>query len=237
MTMRSIIERLRAFSDLLLNPRQIPELVGYKMSGRPDFEELSVGFVFLRTFYSAETTRHIESGVLSALKADYDILTAPEFCFSRKEPFDEGEKDSLVKRLAEATKDKNVLLVPGTIVWRKGDKLFNTAYALNDNNVLCEYHKQRNTRDEEASARALGLKAVEGKHPGVFEWGGRSVGIEICADVGLLKATKKEYDLQLLISCGITWTLECAKYIIVNDGAGPTLRLYTAEGNVLFGRP
>ncbi|MBI4142112.1 hypothetical protein HY484_04255, partial [Candidatus Woesearchaeota archaeon] len=222
-----------------LNPEIYPSIAVCELSDVITGEQFLVGFVHVQTkLLGGSLHERIKNKILSTVaKSDYySMIIAPEYSFSRgRNPFNEKEKDKIVERIAEATKSRNALVVPGTIVWHKWDLLYNTAYAIADGEVLCEYHKQRITVEEDLLAHRNNARFYSGKAPGVFEWNGLHVGIEICADAGLLDKSMKYCDLQILVSCGMSWTEPCAKYVLVNDGNLCTLRA-EKEGKAIFCR-
>ncbi len=153
----------------------------------------------------------------------YDILLAPEYSFLSSPFFTSGRKDEIMEKFAGLSSGKDMLLIPGTIVWQdentSGDKSYNgvlrnTSPIIYDGKVL-EYDK-RDDGGEQNMANAFELRAEFGKESGLFEWRGYRCGIEICADHDRLRKDDiNDLDLQFLIACGAT---PGEKNMVVREG-------------------
>jgi len=162
-----------------------------------------------------------------------DILVGPEWLFMPKEKlYSKSEKDSLVEEIANTTKDYNSLIMPGSIMWEDDSYFYNTAPVITKGKILGEYHKYF---DGGSSTYAIdrGCKKLkyEKKQQGIYPWQDYKLGVEICADGGLLycrlpEEERQSFDFYCLISSGSTlfkrhMPLKIGGYALNSNGADP----------------
>ena len=96
------------------------------------------------------------------------------------------------------------MIIPGTFVWQKDGKMFNTAYVFYKGKTIVSYDKNSDGGDR-GIAENHGLIPKKGNSDSAFDWGDLKLGIEICTDRGLLSRKGfKDRDLVFLISSGFT---------------------------------
>jgi len=124
------------------------------------------------------------------------------------------------------------MIIPGTFVWHKGHEMFNTAYILYNGEVIFQYNKMTEGGEKSIASRH-NLIPNYGDKLGVFQWGNLKLGIEICADGGILKRHKvKNRDLAFLISAGnyfLDYTMNAVRaggYGVVADGV---MKIYSSK--------
>ncbi|MBM3199305.1 hypothetical protein FJZ53_00085 [Candidatus Woesearchaeota archaeon] len=164
-------------------------------------------------------------------KHNLDIFLGPEWLFlPEKGLYTKKEKDDLVSKLVNTTKDRDTFSVPGTIMWHDNSFFYNSAPIITNGTLLDEYFKRTdggsiNLADE----RACPVKKYrKGQKRGVYKWRGYTIGVEICADHGHLKEeiTNEKLpplDIYLLSSCGMTLgsystPLDKNGYALYSDG-------------------
>lgn len=101
--------------------------------------------------------------------AGHDIIIAPEYCFlSKGMPMAEKQKNEILDDIREASKGRDVLVLPGTVVWKNVSKeMRNTSYAIYDGEIIFEYDKRVDGGEKE-HAFVNGLKPKFGKKNGCF---------------------------------------------------------------------
>ena len=189
------------------------------------FGETPMRFGMIQTVTSASGSNleGIITGIRQAVDAQCTIIVAPEYSFLPSSgPLTVQEYHACVNTLRFMTKGSSVLLIPGTFVWKNGGVLYNTTCVMYDGEVLFQYQKMRDG-GEGVIAEKHGLIPNFGKELGIFYWKGLKVGLEICADGGILeKEGVRDCDLLFLISCaGPDPKLQSIKtggYAIKNDG-------------------
>ena len=167
----------------------------------------------------------------------------------RKTAYSEKEKDSIIKKLiALSSAYPNLLLVPGTIMWReylylkkltkRKSPVFNTAPVISNGQEVHLYDKKNDSDEIKADYRlrntdfgdqAERYRFSPGVATGLFEWKGLKCGIEICVDheKGTLKkelGDGQKPNLHLMLSAGMTPKKEnsCAGiggFLVSNDGS------------------
>lgn len=187
---------------------------------------LKVGFVQTATSCRGSDYSSIIKKIETAVsKSSYDLIVAPEYSFVPKSRvFDESEKDELLEQVVSSSKGYDTLIVPGTFLWQKNKELRNTAYFVKGGKIVYAYDKIRDG-GEESLALEYGLGFKCGSVLGCFNHLSLKIGVEICADGGILFEHKVEdRDLLILLSCGVGFTAayaktaEYAKFTIINDG-------------------
>ncbi len=159
------------------------------------------------------------------------LLLGPEWSYFPK-PFPgklltEKEKDNFLRDIREATKGKRDLIVaPGTFVWQREKKLYNTCFVINNGEIVFAYDKRNNGGDV-AIAQRHGLEWQPGILPGEFSLNGLLIGIETCIDEDYLLYQEQKNDFILLPSCGghpfkpfqpSLAGLRSGGYKLINDG-------------------
>ena len=150
-----------------------------------------------------------------------------------KVPYSRREYTKLLDTLRERSLDSDLLIIPGTAMYYDHNlNLHNVAPILHDGKVLKSFHKLSDGGSSSFSLNgALKLypdpyegSSLEayGINPNIY-FRGLKVGVEICADSGILKNDYRinDLDLQVLVSCGIVESLPATKpsgYISVADG-------------------
>jgi hypothetical protein len=184
----------------------------------PDSQNpIRVGIVAAYTSFRGSDMVSILNSVLEASSSKkYDIVVAPEYSFSPEEGLiSEEGKDVYVETFRKAS-ENGTMIIPGTFVWQNGNEMFNTAYVFYDGKVIHRYDKMRDAF-EGGIAERNNLVLSLGQELGVFQWAGLNVGIEICADAGILGASGiKDRDLVFLISCGKYQCKESMESVKVN---------------------
>ncbi len=144
-------------------------------------------------------------------KHNLDVFMGPEWLFvPKKRLYQAEEKDDLVSKLVKTTEGRNILSVPGTMMWEDERYCYNSAPIIVDGKLLDEYKK----RTDGGSISIAKEKNCEktycrGIKYGLYSWRNYKIGVEICADHGHLKdhldKEKISYpDLYMLTSCGMT---------------------------------
>lgn len=148
-------------------------------------------------------------------------------------PYSKREYVRLLDTIRRQSIDSDLLVIPGTAMYYDHNlNLHNVAPILHDGKVLKSFHKLSDGGSSSFSLNgALKLypdpyegSSLEayGINPNIY-FRGLKVGVEICADSGILKNDYRinDLDLQVLVSCGIIESLPATKpsgYISVVDG-------------------
>ena len=150
----------------------------------------------------------LEELLKAADAAKPDILVGPEFLFYNRwekdesTPYTKRKKQEICEELA--VKTKGILLIPGTFIWKKGKKLFNSAPVIFGGELKHEYLKYTDGGScKIAEDHSLNYSA--GDEGGLsFPWKGITIGLEICLDhyFGILGSRDAKTDLHLITSCG-----------------------------------
>lgn len=153
----------------------------------------------------------LEEIIESIHKYNLDIFLGPEWLFLPKDRiYTKEEKETIISRLADTSKGRNTLIIPGSIMWFDENIFYNSSPIIAEGRVLGEYYKHL---DCGSSFRAYrrGYTDKEYFRGNGFErhkWGGLNISLEICADRGelarFLKTRPDEplLDLYFLVSCG-----------------------------------
>ena len=132
-----------------------------------------------------------------------DILMAPEFFLYAGSAATEEGKDRALAKIASGIQNKSMLVIPGTILWQKKGRLYNTAPIITAGIPAGAYHKATNGWTSRIAENHR-LTAALGRSRGrLFRWNGLDVGLEICLDHarGMLRAREAKADLHLIVSC------------------------------------
>jgi len=108
--------------------------------------------------------------------------------------FSRAERELLEFHMIQATKGRNVLVIPGTIFWTQTTPTIgrfgkvtgrgivrNTMLAIYRGNVIKSYHKMVESHELD-SFETKAFDFHGGHNDGTFEAGGLSIGAEVCAD-------------------------------------------------------
>lgn len=142
---------------------------------------------------------------------ELDILLGPEWLFlPETRLYQKEEKEGIIKELAEKTKTRDTLIIPGSILWEDDTFFYNTAPIISQGNLIGEQHKWTDGGSKtKASFRNCSkpkYKDLE-KKPDAFKWRNYRAGVEICSDMGRLLNSLEEscqpfLDLYFLVSDG-----------------------------------
>lgn len=174
-------------------------------------------FVLATEPYDQERVEHYTSLIDKYLDEDIDVLVAPEYTFLAGRPFTAEEKDELMSSMAERTKDRDLLLLPGTYVWCDGQGLHNTLPLIYGGEVVRAYDKKVDGGDQNIADRYW-REFMPGTESGVIPYKDLELGVEVCADhfqsngrggvsnPGQLRTEvgPDSLDLQLIVSCGMS---------------------------------
>ncbi|MDI6737720.1 MAG: hypothetical protein QME12_04360 [Nanoarchaeota archaeon] len=171
-----------------------------------------------------------------------DILVAPEFLFyDGKRIMTEDEKKSIEKIIANEVHRKDMLIIPGSIMWhnpKEGGLVKNTSPVITGGKVIAEHMKATDGGCENI-ARNHGLRYARGPKKGtIFSWNGLDIGLEICADhiCACLLSTGKKVDFHIVPASGMSYCSwnNCSRgngYFILCDGfEGCSNRLLQRKG-------
>jgi len=167
----------------------------------------------------------------------------------RKVAYSEKEKDAILRELKALTGSQaNLLLAPGTIMWREYlhlkkltrrlSPVFNTAPLVADGAEVHQYNKKNPSDEIKVDYRLRGTKYgdqaeryrfVPGNASGGFAWRGIRFGIEICADHAgsTLKGELGDgnrVDIHLMLSAGMmpvknACAAKAGGLLVTNDGS------------------
>ena len=169
---------------------------------------MPVGILTTKTVEGADQEGLVERIGEHISKHNLNIFVGPEFLFMPKDRlYSKQEKDAIIQRLAEFTKDKEILLIPGTIMWEDEESFYNTAPVIANGKILGEYHKQTDGHSiKHAKKRGVTKEYHMGDRFGMYDWGDLKVGVEVCADYGNLRAEQPEgIDLYIIPSAGFDY--------------------------------
>ena len=208
----------------------------YCIESEDSKKPLKVGVFNYRTRYGSDVENFHETLLKQIESEKDDIIIAPEFSYSFPDRvMSEKEKKSYVEEIKEATKGKDVLVLPGTFLWYdKEESIHDTAPIISEGEQIKEYHKFTNgnmfyflpekcefiydcPKDKPWNISKKWMNSEQG---GIFKWNGNKVGVEICSDhySGMLREAeveKDDFDLQVVISCGI---MLCPESVAVKKG-------------------
>ncbi len=171
----------------------------------------------------------LDTIVSAANRYNPDILVASEFMFyDGKRILTEDEKNHIESRIASEVQNKDMLVIPGTIMWhnpKEGGLVKNTCPVITGGKVIAEYMKA-SSGGCEGIAKKHGLSYARGSEQGtIFPWKGIKIGLEICVDHGhgMLKKQGKQVDMHIVSASGIAhyYDMDCSKdngYFILCDG-------------------
>lgn len=205
-----------------------PHMVNTRLEGllHPNSQDpIKIGIVAANTRNYGSDTGAIESCILEASSSGrYHIVVAPEYSFLPKGgPLPEDKKDEYAETFRKASKN-GIMIIPGTFVWQQERRMFNTAYVFYNGEVIFNYDKNFDGGEAEI-AKKHNLVPNYGTSLGLFNWGSLKLGIEICADNGILSERGvRDRDLVFLVSAGSSGFYRSMKsvkkngYGVVADG-------------------
>lgn len=159
----------------------------------------------------------VPQGRLVSDIADYvndnelDILLGPEWLFMPETRlYSKKEKEGIIEELAEKTKTRDTLIIPGSIMWEDDTFFYNTAPIISQGKLIGEQHKYT---DGGSKTKATFRNCSKPKYRDLekkldaFKWRNYRVGVEICSDMGKLlnsleESCKPFLDLYFLVSDG-----------------------------------
>lgn len=199
---------------------------------------------FIGKEYGCLERNPLERIISTANSHNPDILVAPELMFyDGKRILSEDEKKSIEARIAQEVSRKDMLVMPGTIMWhnpKEGGLVKNTLPVITKGRIIAERMKATDGGCE-GIAKEHGLRYARGPEEGtVFPWKGLDIGLEICSDhsFGSLVSTGKKVDIHVVPACGMMHYREnnCSRqsgyFIICNgfkNGANVVLQRKGAE--------
>jgi len=180
------------------------DLVSRTLYDVPGYERFRAILIPHSTSDRGSDTSLFHQSVLEtiATSSPEGLILGPEWSYFPHQPLTETERDLFLHDIQTATKGKKDLVVaPGTFVWQKDGKLYNTCFVVNNGEITFAYDKRKNG-GEEAIARRYNLEWQPGVSVGNFSLDGLSFGIEICIDEDFPLYDKETNDFTLLPSCG-----------------------------------
>lgn len=183
-------------------------------------EKLRTGILKQRTPRGAIQSDMVKDIVGYVNKYDLKIFLGPEWLLlPRYRLYSKGEKEEIICKLADETKDTGALILPGTIMWEDDKFYYNTAPIISGGKVLGEVHKYTNGYSSDRAEirdckkepfitkgkkkpRRKPIKRI--KEENIFQWNDYKIGMEICSDEGdIYRAGERSLDLYFLISNGV----------------------------------
>lgn len=175
-------------------------------------EKLKAGLILRNTGTDNLPQEGLLEEIIRSIHEDkLDIFLGPEWLFIPKDGlYTQEEKEIITSRLADTSKERNTLIIPGSIMWFDEKHFYNTSPIISEGQVLGEYNKHLDCGSSlRAHKRGYGhLGYRYGTKFGRYNWRGYNLGVEICADRGelarFLKTRPDEslLDLYFLVSCG-----------------------------------
>jgi len=153
----------------------------------------------------------LEEIIESIHEQDLDIFLGPEWLFIPKDRlYTKEEKDIISSKLAAASKEKNTLIIPGSIMWFDKNLFYNTSPIIAEGKVLGEYHKHFDCGStfKAKNRGCIDKEYFKGHSFERHKWREYRMSIEICADQGELarflgtRPQEPLLDLYFLVSCG-----------------------------------
>ncbi len=175
-------------------------------------EKLKAGIIARNTGSDYLSQEGLLEEIIESIKEhELDIFLGPEWLFLHKDRlYTKEEKEIITSGLADTSKERNTLIIPGSIMWFDENIFYNTSPIIAEGRVLGEYHKHLDCGSSlRAHRRGYGDKEYFRGHG--FErhkWRSLNISVEICADRGelarFLKTRPDEplLDLYFLVSCG-----------------------------------
>ncbi len=163
---------------------------------------------------------NVDALVTAAWHTAADLVVLPEWAgVASALPLSVADVDSYLARLCALTAGSDRLLVPGTVLWTDGTRLFNTAFAFCAGRCVATVHKRGDGGDVDLAHR-FGLQfplvaQQRGRAPfpesgPTLSWRGMRVSLEICRDHGdgrlradLLHDKRGVVDVQVIVSSGV----------------------------------
>src|SRR3989344_446076 len=159
-------------------------------------EPLKIGIVEAETRISGSDQQRIFRLIREAYASkEYHVIISPEYSFMpRSRPLSEAELAEYLEKLKHLS--DRTLLIPGTFVWKKEDRIQNSCYVFYNGEII---HQQDKIEDggEGRFAVRHSLKYQPGETLSPFQWKDLKIGIEICADAGSL-AQRRVLDLDIV---------------------------------------
>ncbi|MGC8698601.1 MAG: hypothetical protein ACP5RE_00220 [Candidatus Acidifodinimicrobium sp.] len=157
-----------------------------------------------------------------------------------KVPYSEREYTRLVSTIKKHSVGSDILIIPGTAMYYTGSlKLYNAAPVIQNGKVINSFYKVRDGGGSKFNLNGalelvsfVGSKSFSkgyGEDPTLY-FNGLKLGVEICADTGMLKYAYgiNDLDLQLLISCGMKFSVSATKHQGYKSIVDGYKRVYTS---------
>lgn len=163
-------------------------------------------------------------------------------------PYSKREYLKLIGSIKEQTRNSDMLVIPGTAMYYDKDlRLYNAAPVVHSGRISRTFYKFKDGGGSSFNLNGM-LKISPDQYDNIgFEpygrdplvhFKGKRIGVEICADSGVLKTDYgvDDLDLQVLVSCGISGYLDATRkggYIAIMDGCKEMTRSVKSGGNTL----
>ncbi|MEM3191021.1 MAG: hypothetical protein QW292_02820 [Candidatus Parvarchaeota archaeon] len=239
-----VLDKLFDFhEDLIYAPKDAKKLLEELLdSGRLKFNSK----LYPLDVFAHKKFRNLPQDYLKSHKFIVNGVEMLKVINTVKIPYSKREYLKLIKSIKKETEGSDLLVVPGTAMYYDRDlKLYNAAPVIYNGRTLRTFYKLRDGGGSSFNLNGT-LKLspdpysgtmfeAYGNNPVVY-FKGKKIGIEICADSGILKAYYgiDFLDLQILVSCGVDGYLKATSkdgYLAIVDGLGKTTaRVKSREG-------
>ncbi len=160
-------------------------------------EKLTAGIILERTCGKVPQKENLAREIVRHVyKHKLDIILGPEWLFIPQERlYTEQEKNQIISYIAENTKNKDTLIMPGSIMWESQTHVYNTAPVIYRGTVQ-EVHKftDGGTKDKAKVRKCNKPQYKTFDDPETFKWRDYKIGIEICSDMGrLIRPLQNKY--------------------------------------------
>lgn len=190
---------------------------------------LNIGILNINTNHPKYSSLEKTLSILGNAKySDLDLIIGPEWglmnnALNQEMPYSYVEFGRLLSVIRRMSTYSNALIVPGTaVIYTKGYKMYNILPVFYKGKTVFSTIKKTNGGTSFFDKGRFELIGEDYSINNTFVWDGLKIGIEICADSGMLyKQGKTDLDLQILSSSGIRTTELAVKksgYLICSDG-------------------
>ncbi len=210
-------------------------------------EKLKAGILTYPTIWGKTQQGRLVSDIADYVhEYELDILLGPEWLFMPETRlYSKKEKEDIIQGLAEKTKTRDTLIIPGSIMWEDDKFFYNTAPIISKGKLIGEQHKWT---DGGSKMKACFRNCSKPKYKDfdnprdIFKWRKYRIGVEICADMGGLQNHLETLglpflDLYFLVSDGVLITgykqdipLRLNGYGLNSDGEGLAIVLKKEKG-------
>jgi len=216
-------------------------------------KKLRAGIVVKKTYADETYQKNLVDNIVNIIfKYDLDIFLGPEWLFLPKDRlYSKSEKEDIIDELADKTKSRDTLIIPGSMMWYDDKFFYNTAPVISGGKLIKESHKHSDGGSADLADKRDCFKQMYMKpNSCLFNWRGNKSGVEICSDLGHLNEVLKrsnpssipEYflDLYFFVSCGKSLSpsempVKRFRYALISDGNVPCAKVLQKEASSLFG--